>query len=211
MLNSLLHGLLSLHGWPAYLIPAALCFGEAAIFLGFVIPGEIGVVYGGVLASEHHVSLVLMLVLVVIAAVLGDLTGYLIGRFFGPALLRHRPLKNSKGVEKTRDFLQRRGGPAVFLGRFVSVFRALMPGMAGVSGLPFPTFLLFNALGGIIWGIGFTFVGFLAGKSYERVLKVVGRASTGLVIGVVVIVVGVAVFRHLRHRKEGSSGKGEKK
>ena len=57
-MSSLLHGVLGLHGWPAYLVVGALCFGEASFFLGFVLPGETAVVLGGVLASFHHVSLV---------------------------------------------------------------------------------------------------------------------------------------------------------
>jgi membrane-associated protein len=210
VLTSLLHGLLSLRGPAAYLIPAVLCFGEAAIFLGFVVPGEIAVVYGGVLASEHHVSLVLMAAIVVVAAIAGDLTGYFVGRFFGESILRRRPLRDNKSVDRTRAFLKRRGGPAVFLGRFVSVFRALMPGMAGASELAFPTFLLFNALGGIIWGIAFTLVGFAAGKSYQAALGVIGKASTGLVIAVVVVVVVIVILRH-RRNKRASTGTGSKK
>ena len=209
MLNSLLHGLLSIRGWPAYLIPAALCFGEAAIFLGFVIPGEIAVVYGGVLASQHHASLAGMFAVVVAAAILGDTTGYFVGRYFGPALLRRRPLRDNKGVDRTKAFLQRRGGPAVFLGRFVSLFRALMPGMAGVSEMSYPTFFLFNALGGLVWGVGFTVIGFVAGKSYQKVLNVIGKASTGLLIGVVVLIIAFVVFRHLRGRRESRSSKSD--
>lgn len=201
MLNSLLHGLLSLHGLPAYLIPAALCFGEAAIFLGFVLPGEIAVVYGGVLASEHHVALWAMLVLVVVAAILGDTTGYFVGRRFGPSLLALRPLRNRTSVARTREFLRRRGGPAVFLGRFVSVFRALMPGMAGVSELRYRTFLVFNVLGGLVWGVTYTLVGYLAGASYERALHTIGSAATGVVVAVVVVVLAVGLWRHLHERR----------
>ena len=203
MLTSLLNGLLSLTGWPAYLIVGLLCFGEAAFFLGFVLPGEIAVVYGGVLASRHQVSLEWMCALVVLAAILGDSVGYEVGRHIGPILLRHRPLKNLKGVDQTRDFLRRRGGPAVFLGRFVSVLRALMPGVAGVSELRYRTFLLFNALGGLVWGIGFTIAGFLVGKSYEHFLKLVGRTGTYVLIGVVAVLAVLLAARKVRNRRRG--------
>ncbi len=200
MLNSLVHGLLSVRGWAAYLIPAALCFGEAALFLGFVIPGEIAVVYGGVLASQHHVSLPVMLAGVVVAAILGDTTGFLVGRYFGPWLLERRPLKGSAGVDRTREFLRRRGGPAVFFGRFVSVFRAMMPGMAGASDLRFSTFLVYNALGGLVWGVAFTMVGFAAGASYERALSVIGSVTTALLAAVVAG--GVLLIVVARHRRK---------
>jgi membrane-associated protein len=202
VLTPLLHGLLSLHGWPAYLIVGLLCFGEAAFFLGFVLPGEVAVVYGGVLASLHHVSLVWMCVLVVGAAVLGDTVGFEVGRHLGPWLLRHWPLNRTKGVDRTRAFLKRRGGPAVFFGRFVSVLRALVPGVAGVSELRYRTFLLYNALGGLVWGLGFTFAGYLAGRSYERVLSAVGRTGTYVLLGVVVAGAGVLLWRRVRrHRR----------
>ncbi|MGO9198839.1 MAG: DedA family protein [Acidimicrobiales bacterium] len=206
MLNSLVHGLLSIRGWAAYVIPAALCFGEAAIFLGFFIPGEIAVVYGGVLASQHHVSLPIMLAGVVVAAVLGGTTGYFVGRLFGPALLRRRPLRDNESVERTRQYLQRRGGPAVFFGRFFPVVRAMMPGMAGASELSFQTFLFFNVLGGLVWGIAFTLVGFLAGESYQRVLKVIGGATTGLLVAAVVIVLVLMTVRHVRRLRGVRSG-----
>ncbi len=205
MLNSLVHQLLSVRGWPAYVIPAALCFGEAAIFLGFVIPGETAVVYGGVLASQHHVSLVIMVVAVVFAAILGDSVGYLVGRLFGPALLRHRRLRNHGGVQRARDFLQQKGGPAVFLGRFVALFRALMPGMAGASRLRYPTFFFFNALGGLVWGIAFTLIGYAVGRSYEAALRVIGDASTGLLIAVIVVLIGFVGFRHWHRRRDASA------
>lgn len=204
-MTSLLHGLLSVRGWPAYVLPAALCFGEAAFFLGFVLPGEVAVVYGGVLASEHHVSLGVMLAGVVAAAVLGDTTGYLVGRYLGPRLLSRRPLRGSAGVERSTDLVRRRGGPAVFVGRFVSLFRALVPGVAGLSEMPFPTFLLFNALGGLVWGVGFTLVGFVAGTSYEHALRAIGTTSTVLVAAVVVGVVAAAAYRHHR-RRTGPAG-----
>src|SRR5579871_457123 len=156
MLSKLLHPLLSLGGWQAYALVAALCFGEAAVMLGFVLPGETAVVLGGVLAYEGHVSLLWMTVIVVCCAIAGDSVGYEVGRHFGPRLLRLRLLQRP-AVEKAQDFVRRRGMLAVFIGRFTAVFRALMPGIAGMTGLSYPRFLAANALGGIIWGIAFTF------------------------------------------------------
>ncbi len=198
-MTSLLHGLLSLRGWPAYLIVASLCFGESAIFVGFVLPGEIAVVYGGVLASRGHVSLFSMTGVVVAAAVLGYTAGYAVGKYLGPVLLRHRPLKDSEHVARTQALFQRRGAVAVFLGRFLAVFRALVPGMAGMAGVRFRVFLVFDILSGVLWGIGYTVGGYLAGKSYERLLSVAGTA-TYAVIGVAAVV-GAALFVRARRRR----------
>ncbi|MFZ0060327.1 MAG: DedA family protein [Acidimicrobiales bacterium] len=201
-MNTLLGPLLGLGGWEAYALVGALCFGEAALFVGFVLPGETAVVFGGVLASEHHVSLSWMCTLVVLCAIVGDSVGYEVGRRFGPVLLSHRPLKDHRGVERTRDFLQRRGAYAVFVGRFAAVFRALVPGVAGASEVRYRTFLAANAAGGLVWGVAYTLAGYAVGKSYEKVLTWGGRASTAIIVVVAIGLVATYVV-HRRRRRAG--------
>ena len=203
-MNTLLNPLLGLGGWEAYALVGALCFGEAALFVGFVLPGETAVVFGGVLASEHHVSLLWICALVVLCAIVGDSVGYEVGRRFGPVLLSHRPLKGHPGVERTRDFLQRRGAYAVFIGRFAAVFRALVPGVAGASEVRYRTFLAANAAGGLIWGVAYTLAGYAVGKSYQKVLTWGGRTSAAIIVVVVVAVVAALVVRR-RHRHVADS------
>ncbi len=182
MLSRLLHPILGLSGWEAYLIVGALCFGEAAFLLGFVLPGETAVVLGGVLAEQHHVNLIAMAALVVFCAIAGDSVGYEVGRHFGPAILRLRPMRRP-AVQRAQDFVRRRGPLAVFLGRFTAIFRAIVPGIAGMSGLSYPRFLAANAAGGIIWGITFTLAGYAVGTAYQKVLSGASTASY-VIIGV---------------------------
>jgi alkyl hydroperoxide reductase subunit AhpC/membrane protein DedA with SNARE-associated domain len=202
ILASALHAILRMHGAAAYGVVAALCFGEAAFFLGFVLPGETAVVLGGVLAAEHRVSLPAMCAVVVAAAIAGDTVGYEVGRLLGPVLLRHRPLRGHPGVERTRELLARRGGAAVFLGRFVAIFRALMPGVAGLSGMRYRVFLAFNAAGGLCWGLAYTLAGFAVGRSYEVVLRDAGSASTGILVASAVVGGAVLLWHRVRaHRR----------
>ncbi|WP_239340571.1 DedA family protein [Frankia sp. CiP3] len=181
--GGLLHHLLVLHGPVAYALVGVLAFGEAAIFIGFVLPGETAVLLGGVLASQHAVSLPGMAAVVVVAAISGDTVGYEVGRHFGervlalPILRRRRP-----AIDRARAYLRTRGGRAVFAGRFTAFLRAVMPGLAGVSRLPYRRFLAFNAAGALLWGIGFTLLGYAAGASYTTVEKTAGWASTGLLL-----------------------------
>ena len=177
-------------------------FRRGRAFVGFVLPGETAVVFGGVLASEHHVSLSWMCTLVVLCAIVGDSVGYEVGRRFGPVLLSHRPLKDHRGVERTRDFLQRRGAYAVFVGRFAAVFRALVPGVAGASEVRYRTFLAANAAGGLVWGVAYTLAGYAVGKSYEKVLTWGGRASTAIIVVVAIGLVATYVV-HRRRRRAG--------
>ena len=131
--------LLNLHGPVIYAVVAALVFAEAALFFGFVFPGETAIVVGGVLASQHRVSLPVLLVVIALAAVTGDSTGYEIGRRFGDRILDAKALsKHRDKVAKAQDLLRRRGALAVFIGRFTAVLRAMMPALAGSARMPYP-------------------------------------------------------------------------
>ena len=99
------------HGPLAYVVCGLLVFGEAAVLLGFVIPGETAALIGGVLASLHHVDLVVMLVVIVVCAIVGDSVGFEVGKLLGPWLLEHRPLRGQAGVHRGQDLLARRGRP----------------------------------------------------------------------------------------------------
>jgi len=194
-----LDGLLTLPPVVAYLLIGALVFGEAAIFIGFVLPGETAVVLGGVLASRQQIDLVALCVLVVVAAVVGDTVGFEVGKHYGDQVLRLRPLrKHETRLNGARAFLRERGAFAVFLGRWTAFLRAVMPGLAGVSRMAYRRFLFFNALGGLVWGITFCLIGYLAGASYQAVEKRVGLV--GAVITAVALVAALVVW-HLRRRR----------
>ena len=200
-MSSLASGLINLHGWIAYLVIAALVFGETAVFVGFVLPGEIAAIIGGVLASRGHVSLPLLVLIVVIAAITGPFIGFQIGRRMGDRMFAAKVLNRVRGgVERTRDVLSRRGGAAVFLGRFVAIARAVMPAAAGDADVRFVTFAVYNVLGGVLWGVGYCLLGYLAGSAYVAVER---RVGTGLAIGIgVVVVVAVATWAIRRHRAQ---------
>ena len=154
---------------------------------------------GGFLASKDHLDIAILCVLVVVAAVVGDSVGYEVGRLFGPRVVRWRLLdRHQARLALARGTLRDRGGPAIFLGRFTAFFRAVMPGLAGLSEMQYRRFLVWNALGGLIWGVGFCLVGYFAGASYEKVAAKIGTGSA-LVIGTIVLV--ALVVWHLRRRR----------
>ncbi|MEV5568825.1 DedA family protein [Spirillospora sp. NPDC052269] len=182
-----------------YLMIAALVFAEAALFFGFVLPGETAIVVGGILASQHKLSLPLLLVIAIVAAVTGDSVGYEIGRKLGPRLLTTRVMVRHEGkVSKTQEMIRRRGGLAVIIGRFTALLRALMPALVGLSKMPYPKFLLFNFIGGVVWVSTFTLGGYFAGTAFEHVAKLAGQ---GLAIGVAVVAVVALVVWHFRKKK----------
>jgi membrane-associated protein len=187
-------------GLLAYAVVAALVFGETALFFGFVLPGEIAVVLGGVLASRGRVSLPLMMLVVVVAAIIGPLIGYEIGRRMGGRVVASRLLRRvSSTVDKAGAALNARGAAAVLVGRFTAVLRALMPALAGTSRMPYRTFVTYNAIGGFIWGVGYCLLGYVAGSAYAVVAREVG---TGFAIAITVLVLAViAVWLLRRHRR----------
>lgn len=202
--TNLLDHVLVVHGLLAYLIVALLCFGEAAVMLGFVLPGETAVILGGVLASRHHASLSVMVLVVVLSAIIGDSVGYEVGKVLGPWILRLKPIrKRAAAIERGREFLKRRGMSAVFIGRFTAFLRAMVPGLAGMSGMGYPRFLIANALGGIVWGILYTLLGYFIGQSIENVS---GPVSLGLLGLVVLALIALRVRRGIKERRSEADG-----
>lgn len=172
----------------AYLLITALVFAEDAFFIGFIIPGETAAILGGLLASQQRLNVWLITVLVVLAAILGDTVGYETGWHYGPRILNLRLLrKRQQQLDNARDSLVRRGGTAVFLGRFTAFFRAVIPALAGLSRMPYRRFLLFNAAGGIIWGTAAVLLGYFAGNAYLTMAESIGHTATLVILGIIIL------------------------
>ncbi len=197
-MTSLLQQLLHVPSPVVLAVIGALVFGEAAVFLGFVLPGETAVLIGGFLASTGKLSVFVLAAVVVVAAIVGDSVGYEVGRKFGPRILRTRMLRRHEHrVEGARRFLDGRGASAVFIGRFTAFLRAVTPGMAGLSRMRYRRFLVFNAAGGLVWGLGVVVLGYLAGSSYEQVAHLLGQGGA-IAVGVIAVA-GLLVWRSRRH------------
>ena len=206
-MSGLLEHLLGVPTWIVLVVIGLVVFAEDALFVGFVLPGETAAIIGGVAARLGHVSLWAVFATVAVAAVLGDTVGYEIGRHFGPRLLRLRVIESrGRRILDAQAMLARRGGPAVFLGRWVAFFRAVMPALAGSSRMRYPTFLAYNAAGGVAWAAVTVGIGYLAGESYARVEKLVGRGSA-LVVAVIVLA-ALVVWQARRRRAEAASPTG---
>jgi membrane protein DedA with SNARE-associated domain len=196
VVSRLLHPILNLHGWQAYVLVALLVFAEAAVMLGFVFPGETAVILGGVLASYQRVNIVGLILLIIFSAIAGDSVGYLIGQKWGRRLIETRPLRQrQKGIDRALEELNRRGALAVFLARFSAFLRAVVPGLSGMSAMPYRIFLPANAAGGVVWGTTFCLLGYFVGAKVEHASGIVSY----VLLGIIAVVVVVLVVR--RHRK----------
>jgi membrane protein DedA with SNARE-associated domain len=208
LVSSILDHILHLNPTLVYVVVFALVFSEAAIFFGFIFPGETAVILGGVVASTGSVNVILLGFLVVVGAILGDSVGYFIGSRYGERVLKFRLLENRKGgIESGLALLRRRGAMAVFIGRFTAFLRAVMPGLAGLSKMHYRTFLKANASGGIVWGISFTALGYFLGGAYTKAEKYAGWVSTGLLIVILLLAVSLFIRGRIKERRvEATAG-----
>lgn len=182
-----------------FLLPAA----EAALFVGLVVPGETAVLIGGVVAHAGGLPLWAVIVAAVAGAAVGDQVGYHVGRRYGQALLDRLPerMRKSGDVERALDLIRRRGAMAVMLGRWAAALRALVPGLAGMSGMTQARFTVANVVGGSVWAVTVAVAGYLAGASYRVLERRLGLGSEILMALVVVAIVVVVVRARRRHRR----------
>jgi membrane-associated protein len=187
-----------------YLIAGGLAFAEAAVLVGMVLPGETALLVAGVFCNPKYgdLTLVVMMIIAVVCAIAGDSVGYEFGKKFGPSLRRSRLGRwvGERRWSAVDAFIHRHGGKAVLLGRLTALMRALMPSMAGMSGMRYRTFLTWNAIGGVIWAPGCVLLGYL----FATALNVVGQTLTWAPLAILAIVIAVALFLHFRreHRFE---------
>jgi membrane-associated protein len=186
-------------------IALGLGFGESAIALDLIVPGEAGMVFIGAAAHDGDTPLAVVIAAGAVGAVLGDSVGYLVGRRWGTTVLyRWKWLRRrvEPAIERSRGYFTRRGRAAVFLGRWVGALRAVMPVVAGISEMPYRRFLAWDAPAAILWTGAVVSVGFYFG---DDIADLVDRL--GLVVSVVVVtflVVGFAVRRRFRARRGGA-------
>ena len=187
-----------------HLEPFIAHYGYFAVFMlvalesaGVPLPGETALVSAAIFAGQGTLNLEGVIAAAAIAAIIGDNAGYWVGREFGfPLIFKYGPaLRIDEGRLKVAQYLfLRYGGRIVFFGRFVAILRAFAAFLAGVNHLPWPRFLIFNALGGIVWATVFGVGGYWLGFAFEHYARPVGIAA--LLCAVVGIVVASRFISH---------------
>ncbi len=185
------------------LIMMAILFAECGILIGFFLPGDTMLFVGGLLIYKHalHINIVLMIVLLWVAAFLGNMVGYAIGRRLGPAVFSRPDAKLLKPeyIERSTAFYARWGRLTVILARFVPVVRTIATVMAGASKMPARLYALYSALGGLLWVALVTLAGYFLGT-----IKFVADNVDVIFVLAVVVVVCVSIVPavlHLRGRR----------
>jgi membrane-associated protein len=181
----------------------ALVFAECTIGLGFIAPGEAGLLIAATTVDSVPRFLTLWVVVTVCAGI-GDSIGYAIGRRFGPALRETKVIQKygTGGWDKATDILRRRGAWAVFFARFLPVVRTLTPAAAGTSGLPYRKFLPAVVAGAACWSALHISIGAALGEAAKRIESMMSTGGLIILGAAVLVVVTVSLIRKRRKAKE---------
>jgi membrane-associated protein len=180
-----------------------MIFVESGLLVGFFLPGDSLLFTAGLLASQGRLNLAVVMIGSALAAIAGDQVGYGIGRRVGPALFR-RPdarLFKRRHLERATAYFDTHGNKTIVLARFIPVIRTFTPTIAGASGMPYRSFVMFNALGGIAWGSGLTIAGYTLGETVPNV----DRYLLPIIAMIVVVSAVPAVLEVRRQRHARAS------
>jgi membrane-associated protein len=184
----------------------AIVFAESGLLIGFFLPGDSLLFFGGFLSSSaggHELpALPLVALVCAVCAIVGDQVGFLIGHTVGPSLF-DRPKSrffNPSNVAKAHAFFDKHGSKTIVLARFVPVVRTFVPTVAGVSKMNYRTFITFNIIGGVLWGAGVTTLGYFLGE-IDFIKKNIEFAA----LVIVAISISPLVIEYLRHRKRAAA------
>jgi membrane-associated protein len=188
-------------------------FAESGIMIGFFLPGDsllfaAGLfTYRGDLASGN---IWLVSIGCAIAAVAGDQVGYMFGKRVGPALFRRKQSRffKTEYVDAAERFFDRHGAKAIVLARFVPIVRTFCPIVAGVSRMHYRTFVRFNVIGGVLWAVGFTQLGYWLGRAFPGIGDNLELAIV-VIVAFSVVPIGIEVWRHRRKAKAAAVAEAE--
>jgi undecaprenyl-diphosphatase len=203
MLEHINELILRLNNW-GYVIVFLIVMLECQAFLGFFMPGESMVMVAGFLAGQAVLDIRALIVVVAVAAIVGDSIGYEFGRRLGRDWLwRHgeRFWLRPERLAKLDAFFTGYGGWSVLFAHFLHIGRALMPFMAGAARLPYLRFLTFNAIGCILWATIYSLVGYIFGQSWYLIDRWIGRAGIIGAIFSTMVVVTIVLWRGLVSRE----------
>lgn len=182
-------------GWWGYALLFAVVFAETGLLIGFFLPGDSLLFTVGVVAGAGGLNIVTINIALMIAAIVGDAVGYLLGRHTGTRIF-DRP--NSRFFKRehlirTHEFYEKHGGKTIIYARFIPIIRTFAPFVAGVAGMSYPRFLSFNIFGGIGWVFSLTMMGYFLGN-----VPLVRAHFEKVIIGIILVSVLPLVFEAVK-------------
>jgi membrane-associated protein len=197
---SKLHNLDQLVAYAGLAGLTAIVFCETGLLVGFFLPGDSLLVTAGFVASQGGLDIVWLNICLMIAAIVGDSTGYLIGYHGGPKIFKKEDsfFFKKEYLERTHRFFEKHGGKTIILARFVPIVRTFAPTVAGVGRMNYRQFLSYNVIGGILWVFSMTSVGYFLGRAVPGIEKNIHI----VVLAVVILSFLPIAFEWLKSRRK---------
>lgn len=186
-------------GWHGYALLFAIVFSETGLLAGFFLPGDSLLFTVGVVAGAGGLDIIAINVVLIIAAIVGDATGYLLGRRAGKNIF-NRPdsrLFRREHLLRTQEFYDKHGGKTIIYARFIPIVRTFAPFIAGVAEMNYSRFASFNIFGGIGWVVLMTSLGYVLGDN-----EIVRKHFEKVILGIIFLSVLPVVFEYLKSRKK---------
>lgn len=181
-----------------YGILFAIIFVETGLVIMPLLPGDSLLFAIGMFAAQGALNLPLVIVLLIVAAFLGDTTNYYIGKFFGSRVLGWKlfgkVLVKQEHIDKTHEFYEKHGPKTIILARFVPIVRTFAPFVAGIGKMNYRVFLTYNIIGGVVWVVGVSLAGYFLGEipwikqNFEKVIF--------LIIGISVLPIFISMIKN---------------
>jgi membrane-associated protein len=191
----------AMSGWLGYAMLTAIVFAETGLLVGFVLPGDSLLFTIGVVAGAGELNLVVILVLLTCASMLGDWSGYLLGRRIGPAIFSRPDSRffKQEHLQRTKVFYEKHGGKTIIYAKFVPIIRTFAPFVAGVANMRYLRFLSFDIFGGIGWVFSMTILGYVLGG-----IPIVRRHFEKFVLLIIFVSLLPVLIHAVKARKPGT-------
>lgn len=191
-----------LDGWVAYLLLFGIVFAETGLLVGFFFPGDSLLFTIGVVAGAGKLDVAFIILLLAAAAIIGDQTGFMLGRRTGPRIFDRPDSRFFKRdhLVQTQAFYEKHGGKTIIYARFVPIIRTFAPFIAGVAGMRYGRFVAFNVFGGIGWVVSMVLAGYFLGG-----VPLIRQHFEKVVLGIVFVSVLPIGIEYLRHRSQKKS------
>jgi len=198
---NLLHQIYDVEGiirWGGMLMLVAIVFAETGLFFGFFLPGDSLLVTAGVFAAAGHLDIWSILLLVSVAAIVGDQVGYYIGYRTGPRIFRREDslLFKRAHLLRAQEFYEKHGGKTIILARFMPIIRTFAPVVAGVATMEYRRFVTYNVVGGILWVWSMALLGYSLG----RVVPDIDRHIHVVIVVIVFLSILPGIVEYIRSR-----------
>jgi membrane-associated protein len=199
-LDQHLQALVASHGAWIYLILFLIVFCETGLVVTPFLPGDSLLFVAGTVAAAGGMDIHLMVLLLIIAAVLGDAVNYGVGHYVGPRIFSHSESRwlNPKHLQRAHDFYEKYGGKTIIIARFVPIVRTYAPFVAGAASMTYAKFALFNVSGAVLWVVSLGYAGYFFGN-----LPIIKNNLTLVILGIIFLSILPGIIEILRHRKTG--------